>query len=65
MKFQTVCKYNLCLVKIQSHDSSVGKVTQVQFRAVQDFSLLHGIQADSGDHPASYPMGTGGFFPGG
>jgi hypothetical protein len=26
-------------------------------------SLLHVIQTGSGDHPASYPMGTGGQFP--
>jgi hypothetical protein len=24
----------------------------------QDFSLLHSVQASSGTHPASYPMGT-------
>jgi hypothetical protein len=29
------------------------------------FSLLHIVQTDSGSHPASYPMGTGGSFPGG
>jgi hypothetical protein len=32
--------------------------------AVQDCSLFHGIQTSSGAHPASYPMGTGGSFPG-
>jgi hypothetical protein len=31
----------------------------------QEFSLLHVVQTDSGAHPASYPMSTGGFFPGG
>jgi hypothetical protein len=31
---------------------------------VKDVSLLHSVQADSGAHPASYPMGTGGSFPG-
>jgi len=31
-----------------------------------NFSLLHRVQTGSGDHPASYPMGsTGGYFPGG
>jgi hypothetical protein len=29
------------------------------------FSLLHHIQPSSGAHPASYPMGTRGCFPGG
>jgi hypothetical protein len=29
------------------------------------FSLLHNVQTDSGAHPASYPMGIGGSFPGG
>jgi hypothetical protein len=28
-------------------------------------SLHHRVQAGSGTHPASYPMGTGGSFPGG
>jgi hypothetical protein len=32
---------------------------------VQEFSLLHNVQTDTGAHPASYPMGTGGSFPGG
>jgi hypothetical protein len=32
--------------------------------AVQDFSLLHYVQTDSGAHPPSYPMGSGGNFPG-
>jgi hypothetical protein len=31
----------------------------------RDFSLLHTIQIGSGIHPAYYPMGTVGFFPGG
>jgi hypothetical protein len=28
-------------------------------------SLLHVVQPGSGVHPTSYPMGTGGSFPGG
>jgi len=31
----------------------------------RDFSHLHRVQTDSGAHPASYPMGSGGRFPGG
>jgi hypothetical protein len=31
----------------------------------QDVSLLHNVQTSSGAHPASYPMSTGGFSPGG
>jgi hypothetical protein len=27
--------------------------------------LLHSVQTGSGAHPVSYPMGTGGSFPGG
>jgi hypothetical protein len=30
----------------------------------QEFSLLHVVQTGSGAHPASYPTGTGGSFPG-
>jgi hypothetical protein len=32
--------------------------------AVGNFSLHHYVQTDSGAHPASYPMGTMGSFPG-
>jgi hypothetical protein len=32
---------------------------------VQKLSLLHVVQTGSGAHPAFYPMGTGGPFPGG
>jgi len=30
-----------------------------------NFSLHHRVQTGSGAHPASYPMGTRGSFPGG
>jgi hypothetical protein len=30
----------------------------------KDFSVLHSVQASSGAHPAFYPMGTAGYFPG-
>jgi hypothetical protein len=30
-----------------------------------EFYFLHMVQTGSGVHPASYPIGTGGFFPGG
>jgi hypothetical protein len=33
--------------------------------AAGNFSLHHRVQNGSGAHPASYPMGTRGFFPGG
>jgi hypothetical protein len=34
-------------------------------RQKQNFSLLHRVQTDIGTHPSSYPIGTGGDFPGG
>jgi hypothetical protein len=38
----------------------------VQFPAGDgNFSFRHHVQTGSGAHPASYPMGTGGSFPGG
>jgi hypothetical protein len=56
------------LVYVKSRDSSVSIVTdctaRVRYPAVQDFSLLHGVQTGSGAHPASYPMGIWGFSPG-
>jgi hypothetical protein len=32
---------------------------RVPFPAVQDFSVLHSVQTDSGAHAASYKMGLG------
>jgi hypothetical protein len=40
--------------------------SRVRFQAgVGNFSLHHRLQNGSGAHPASYPMGTRGSFPGG
>jgi hypothetical protein len=60
------------LISIRSHDSAVGIATGYGLDdrgvgvlvPVGDFSLLLVVQTDSGAHPASYPMGTGGSFPG-
>jgi hypothetical protein len=59
----------------QNHDSSVSIVLNyrlddwgsgVRFPAGDgNFSLSHHVQDGSGAHPASYPMGTRGSFPGG
>jgi hypothetical protein len=55
-----------------SRDSSVGMAmgygldSRVRFQAgARDFSLFHSVQTGSGAQPASYPMDTGGDFPGG
>jgi hypothetical protein len=60
---------------IKSRDSSVGIAlgygldelsSMVRFPAgARNFSLYHRLQNASGAHPASYPMGTKGSFPGG
>jgi hypothetical protein len=57
-----------------SRDSSVGialgygmdeQDSGVRFPAgAENFSLHYRVQNDSGAHPASYPMGTRGSFPG-
>jgi hypothetical protein len=40
--------------------------SRVRFPAeAGNFSLHHRVQTGSGAHPASYPMGTRGSFPGG
>jgi hypothetical protein len=39
-------------LKLDDLDSIPGKVT--------DFSVIHNVQNGSGNHPASYPMGTWG-----
>jgi hypothetical protein len=59
----------------KSHDSSVGialgyglddRGSRVRFpEGAGNFSLLHRAQNGSGANPASYLMGTRGFFPGG
>jgi hypothetical protein len=59
----------------KSHDSSVGialgyglddQDSRVRFPAgAGNFSLHYCVQNGSGAHPASYPMGVGGTFPGG
>jgi hypothetical protein len=61
-------------VIIESRDSSVGialgyglddRGSRVRFLAgAGNFSLHHRVQNGSGAHPASYPMGTVGSFPG-
>jgi hypothetical protein len=58
-----------------SRDSSVGVAlgygldnwgSRVRFPAeARDYSLHRRVQNGSGAHPASYPMGTRGSFPGG
>jgi hypothetical protein len=52
-----------------NQNSLVGRATGLDGREAgvrtpyrQNFSLLHVVQTGSGDHPASYPMGTGGSF---
>jgi hypothetical protein len=59
---------------IKSCDNSVGIAlgygldclgSRIRFSAgAGNFSLPHRVQNGSGAHPASYPMGTGGSFPG-
>jgi hypothetical protein len=59
----------------KSRDSSDGialgygledRGSRVRFPAgAGNFSLHHHVQNGSGVHPASYPMGSRGFFPGG
>jgi hypothetical protein len=45
---------------------ATGWTIGVRFLAVAgDFSLPHRVQIGSGTHSDSYPMGTGGSFPGG
>jgi hypothetical protein len=71
--------FYISLIKIylncKSRDSSVGialgsrledRGSRVRFPAgAGNFSLHHRVQNGSGAHPASYPMGNGGSFPGG
>jgi hypothetical protein len=56
---------------VESRDSAVGiangyglddQGAEVWVPVGQEFLLLHVVQIDTGAHPASYPLGTGGFF---
>jgi hypothetical protein len=56
---------------ISSRDSAVGIVSSYTIDSEPEFEsrksqkcLLHSVQTGSGAHPVSYPMGTGGSFPG-
>jgi hypothetical protein len=65
----------LLLLLFKSRDNSVGTAldygpdargSRVRFSAgAGNFSLNHRVQNVSGAHPACYPMGTRGSFPGG
>jgi hypothetical protein len=65
---------NVITLMFKSCDSSVGIATgyvlddrgfRVRFPVgAGNFSLHHRVQNGSGTHPASFPMGTGGSFPG-
>jgi hypothetical protein len=61
-------------MSVMTHDGSVGialgygmddRGSRVQLPVgAGNFSLHHSVQSGSGAHPASYPMGTRGSFPG-
>jgi hypothetical protein len=70
----THCFRNKPRIVFDSRDSSVGialgyglddRCSRVRFPAgTGNFSLHHRVQNSSGTHPASYPMGKRGSFPG-
>jgi hypothetical protein len=67
--------YTKACPKFKSRDSSVcialgygldDRGSRIRFPAgAVNFSLHHCVQIGSGTHPASYPVGTRGSFPGG
>jgi hypothetical protein len=71
----TSAEFNVSFHFGNSRDSSVDialgygledRGSRVRFPAgAGNFSLHHRVQNGSGAHPASYPMGTRGSFPGG
>jgi hypothetical protein len=69
--YYVIAEFKKILIwKLYSRDSSVGLATgwTARFRfptGKSDLSLLHSAQTCCVDHPASYPMNTGGSFPGG
>jgi hypothetical protein len=67
---QTLCKnqFQKRILNGRSRDNSVVKKMRwtagVQFPTEARFFLLRRVQTDFGVHPASYPVGTVGSFPG-
>jgi hypothetical protein len=54
----------LRVVSIVTGYGLVDQAVKFEYWKGQEFSLLHIVQTGSGAHPASYPMGSGGSFPG-
>jgi hypothetical protein len=48
---------------IMNRDSAVSIVTVYGLDGQEVGVWMYGLQTGSGAYPASYPMGTGGFFP--
>jgi hypothetical protein len=48
----------------QGENSSIGIATKptAGTTGVRDFPLVHSVHTESGTHPSSFPMGTGGCF---
>jgi hypothetical protein len=67
--FEGILFFNLTMLSVTPRDSLVciatGWTARVQFPAVQDFSLLRSLETESGAHPDSHSVDTGGSFPGG
>jgi hypothetical protein len=64
--FKTFLFYSKTIIDFRggARIAQSGWMTGVRFpTGERDFSLLHSVQTGSGAHPASYPMGTGGYFP--
>jgi hypothetical protein len=77
IKYEEICSYFhifITTTTTKSRDISVGialsyglddRGSRVRFpEGAGNFSLHHRVQNSSGVHPASYPMGTRGSFPG-
>jgi hypothetical protein len=67
-KFSSSCYYMRSLSSVLPSYVTItwatGLTARIRFPTVHDFSLLHSVQTGPGVHPAFYPMGTGGSFPG-
>jgi len=72
--FKTGLHFSIDINQVRKveQDSSVNIVTNPQAGKLgfnscrgRDSSLHHHVQTRSGSHPASSPVGTGGYFPGG
>jgi hypothetical protein len=60
----SAAKETIIIIIIIIINVSIMLTIKIDSRQRQEIFFLHNVQTGSGAHPASYPLGTGGSFPG-